>query len=186
MLPTETVTPILLRIPFLLGLLLLFPTRMPAQDPGLITIDIPTSIRNKGEVKLSEIASDIEFIQLETTKDCLINSEQSDCFISGQYILVVSRKPAGAMVFDRNGKFLRRIGQVGKGPNEYTCLDAACIDPLGKFIFLTDPQGKIDNQLDCIKKMKVMMPERRDDLVRKIQARTEYDNPMLVVMRMKL
>jgi hypothetical protein len=111
------------------------------QNTPVITIDIPGNIRNTGEVKLSEIAKDIEFIQLETTKECLINYEKSECYIAGKYILVVSRKPVGVMLFDRKGKFIRRIGQVGKGPNEYAFIDTRCIDPSGNFIYLIDPMA---------------------------------------------
>ncbi len=120
----------------LLSLTLLTPVTsyLSGQNSPVITIDIPGSIRNKGEVKLSEIAKDIEFIQLETTKDCLINDEQSECYIASKYILVVSRKPVGVMLFDRKGKFIRRIGQVGKGPNEYAFIDKThlALTPMGK------------------------------------------------------
>jgi len=129
----------LLPIPFTLLFFLSCNPKPSASDSTLITIDIPGSIQNKGEVKLSEITSDIEFIQLETNKECLINAEKSECFITGHYILVISRKPVGVMLFDRKGKFIRRIGQVGKGPNEYVYIDAGCIDPRGRFIYLADP-----------------------------------------------
>ena len=50
---------------------------------------------------------------------------------------------------------------------------------------LYDITGNIDNQLDCIRNMNVLLPERRDEVIRQIKGRTEYENPMLIVMKMK-
>jgi len=83
----------LLPIPVFLLFLCSCNTRTDSPAASVINIDIAKSITVKGEVKVSEIAEDIEFIQLETLKECLINAEKSECFIAGQYILVISRKP---------------------------------------------------------------------------------------------
>ena len=46
-------------------------------------------------------------------------------------------------------------------------------------------EENIDNQLNCIKAMNVLLPARRDEIIKQIKARTEYANPMIIVMTMK-
>ena len=65
----------------------------------------------------SEIVSDIEYIALETSEECLINGYPY-VDISDNYI-ITSGDPH-CLLFSRQGKFLRLIGSKGQGPEEHT------------------------------------------------------------------
>lgn len=84
-----------------------------AQKPVVINLAKAISESPK-EIMLNELASDIRYVPLETTDDCLMNNE----FYIMQYIgedIITS----GIFHFDKNGKFLNKIGSKGQGPEEY-------------------------------------------------------------------
>ena len=73
-----------------------------------------------------EMAS-ISLVPLETREDCLIGSI-SDLFIKGDTIVVVDgQKAKQIMLFNKQGKFLRKIGNVGSGPGEYAMISQSRI-----------------------------------------------------------
>ena len=84
-----------------------------AQKPVVINLAKAISESPK-EIMLNELASDIRYVPLETTDDCLMNNE----FYIMQYTwedIITS----GIFHFDKNGKFLNKIGSKGQGPEEY-------------------------------------------------------------------
>jgi hypothetical protein len=64
---------------------------------------------------LSDIASDVRYIQLETGDDYLV-SRKPEYYFSDSLIFVSSDNRL--LVFDYNGKFIRQIGKPGRGPGE--------------------------------------------------------------------
>ena len=66
------------------------------------------------EIMLNELASDIRYVPLETTDDCLMNNEFYIMQYTGEDIIT-----SGIFHFDKNGKFLNKIGSKGQGPEEY-------------------------------------------------------------------
>ena len=81
----------------------------------IVTIDLIKGCETNGTIRLSDIADKIDYVKLETTKDCLVGhtdllySYKDDWFIRMSQILR----------FDKNGKFLNRISGRGKGPGEF-------------------------------------------------------------------
>ncbi|MFO8233982.1 MAG: 6-bladed beta-propeller [Bacteroidales bacterium] len=79
---------------------------------------VRTDINNVGPVKMSEVFSEIRYIPLETKPECLLNnisvSEYEDFFL-------VSSNDAMESIFlySKEGMFLRKIGNKGRGPGEY-------------------------------------------------------------------
>ena len=75
---------------------------------------------NETEMQLyaSDFVSDIEYIALETNSQCLIGNP-CNVSISENYILVYSIKEVEFLLFSRTGKFIRKIGQMGNGPEDY-------------------------------------------------------------------
>ncbi len=84
-----------------------------AQKPVIINLAKAISESPK-EIMLSELASDIRYVPLETTDDCLINNEFYIMQYTGEDIIT-----SGIFHFDKNGKFLNKIGNKGQGPEEY-------------------------------------------------------------------
>lgn len=66
------------------------------------------------EIMLNELASDIRYVPLETADDCLMNNEFYIMQYTGEDIIT-----SGIFHFDKNGKFLNKIGSKGQGPEEY-------------------------------------------------------------------
>ena len=86
--------------------------------PDLATIDVIAGLKQEKEFRLSELVDSIEYIKLETSKECLVSNASK--VIGKKYILLLNHQPQQIMLFDRGGKFLRQIGKIGKGPGEYT------------------------------------------------------------------
>ena len=84
-----------------------------AQKPVVINLTKAISESPK-EIMLNELASDIRYVPLETTDDCLMNNEFYIMQYTGEDIIT-----SGIFHFDKNGKFLNKIGSKGQGPEEY-------------------------------------------------------------------
>ena len=81
-----------------------------AQKPVVINLAKAISESPK-EIMLNELASDIRYVPLETTDDCLMNNEFYIMQYTGEDIIT-----SGIFHFDKNGKFLNKIGSKGQGP----------------------------------------------------------------------
>ncbi|MBD5179333.1 MAG: 6-bladed beta-propeller [Bacteroidales bacterium] len=78
---------------------------------------------------LDKEVANMRLIPLETTDDCLIG-RISDIFIVGDSIVVVDRDNAKQIyLFNIDGKFLRKIGRYGTGPEEYFSLSCVSATP---------------------------------------------------------
>ena len=76
----------------------------------------------------SEVFEKIEYIPLETTKDCLIGNH-TFASLTDKYIVIFSVQTQCAYMFDRDtGKFIKQIGSRGQGPNEYAFSSIAFCD----------------------------------------------------------
>ena len=109
-------------------LALFFSCSVEETNTNITEIDLSIDLNPIKELKLSQIADDIEFVFLETTKSSLISSIR---FIraSQNFILVLDRTRQKALLFSRNGKFLNSIGSYGKGPGEYLQVIDGFISP---------------------------------------------------------
>jgi len=75
-------------------------------------------ITKKGELLLSEIADDVDFIKLQTTKDNYFYSPSNIKIVNGR-IYFFDRKLGQFFIFNIDGNFISKFGTKGKGPNEY-------------------------------------------------------------------
>jgi len=75
-------------------------------------------ISNVKEISISEIASQIDYIQLETTPESFISYIYKIQTKDDKIFILDIRNPS-ILIFDMSGKFIRRIGRVGNGPGEY-------------------------------------------------------------------
>ena len=79
-----------------------------------------------------------EIIILETNADCLIGRiEEFQVFDECIYILD-AHIANSLFVFDIEGRFIRKIGRVGRGPGEYIKLLDFTLDTENRFIYLLD------------------------------------------------
>lgn len=80
-------------------------------------------------ITASDIITDINFVRLESSAQNFIGRIDQILFVDERIIVLDRFKAQGVFVFDKTGKFLHRIGQLGKGPNEYTSIDHIAIIP---------------------------------------------------------
>jgi len=90
-------------------------------------IDIINSIGKYQRVYMSDLFSSIELIPLETNKNSLVGGSPgilaNDSLIFINSVYSPQFPPSrNLLVFDRAGKFLNQIGQIGRGPGEYFSL----------------------------------------------------------------
>lgn len=88
-------------------------------------IDIDKNIDNIRSVLLSNIGRELEYIPLETSPNCLLKRITQIDF-SKSYIFVCDFYKL--LQFDKEGKFIRQIGAIGRGPGEYIYVSGYCID----------------------------------------------------------
>jgi hypothetical protein len=86
-----------------------------AQDERIIEMKLLNSTNYQHKLKLSDIATDVEYVPLETTAKSLIGKRIGHCKLSRDYIFMIH---GGILQFTRNGKFVRQINTVGQGPGE--------------------------------------------------------------------
>jgi len=83
-------------------------------ERGLYQFDPRTVEEN--EITLSEIADDITYIPLDNSYPISLIYEPR-YFVNNNIYL--SAYQSGVMIFDRDGKLIRKIGSIGRGPGEY-------------------------------------------------------------------
>jgi hypothetical protein len=104
-------------------------------------------------VRLSNIASKVDIVLLETTETSLVNRIQ-DIKKSDEYIFV---NDAGSRVlqFNSAGRFVKQIGSSGRGPGEYNGINCFTIDSRNNLVYVAsfrqilvfDFSGKLINEI---------------------------------------
>lgn len=80
----------------------------------LETIEIPEKVQFNKNYNLNELFAKVEIIPLETTDESLLRVAKK--VLMGEYIYYINY-PENLVIFDRAGKFVRKLAQ-GKGPGE--------------------------------------------------------------------
>jgi hypothetical protein len=103
-----------------------------SHQTDLYEIDPRNFIDNK--ITLAEIADDINYTPLDNS---IPLGKIRRLRIANNYIYL-STMDAGIMQFDRNGKFIRKIGNRGRGPEEYLYDQYFAVDEFTGNIFVLD------------------------------------------------
>lgn len=102
------------------------------QEQKVVNINLAEAIQKDAkDINLSEIASDIDYIGLETTDDALCGNSYDIRFFEEGIIMGTNRQ---FFHFDPHGKFLNAIGSKGEGPEEYN---------IGLLYFLDSPKKRL-------------------------------------------
>lgn len=109
---------------------------IPKED-SFYTVNVPDIWKVKREAFLSEIAESIEYIPLETTDESLVGNVL-DVQLTEDYIFISQRirDKRPLLQFDRSGNFIRQIGKIGRGPEEYVAMRGFSIDKDRKRIYV--------------------------------------------------
>ena len=119
---------------FLFAILSLFLSCSTKQKDGLFTISVESA--EKSTLSLSEISENIEAIELESTDNSLLFRIEKVCYTE-EYIVIQGGRREHIWLFNKQGKFLRKIGSVGQGPGEYVSVNDVTVDTKNKQIIVT-------------------------------------------------
>ena len=110
-----------------------------SKEKGKFVIDLDNPNKSQEEVfSYSKLYKNVKAIFLETNESCLIGRIDK-IQVCDQFILVLDRMIAKSLfVFDNEGRFIRKIGNIGNGPGEYISISDFTIDKENKTIFLLD------------------------------------------------
>ena len=100
-------------------------------------IPVASTVGNYNILKISDFASEIKYIPLETNDSVLISPVILQVICENEKILILdvtSANKNNCYLFDSNGKFCCRIGQYGQGPNDYLQINNVSMHD--NFIFL--------------------------------------------------
>ena len=89
-------------------------------------------------IPLSTYFRNAKIIPLETRKDCMIGRISSLQVFDGYVYVLDSHVARSMFVFDIDGRFVKKIGSVGRGPGEYTKINDFTLDTKNQFIYLLD------------------------------------------------
>lgn len=78
--------------------------------------NLASYLSDKKTVKLEDISADIQRIQLETTDESLIRYISKVIMTDKLFVVIHDNR---CTLFDRNGNFIRNVGSIGQGPEEY-------------------------------------------------------------------
>jgi hypothetical protein len=115
------------------------------RNDNLITINLDT-IQESTILYSSSLFKSVTPIILETTDESLIgNIDKIEIYKDLIFVLdnIISKK---VLVFDTTGKFIRKIGNRGQGPGEYTNPTDFTIDTDNEYIYVYDGNAR---KLNC-------------------------------------
>lgn len=103
-------------------------------------INYENLLKMKETIGLSQIASDIEYIQLETNNDCLMSGGKVRYFFTDDFIFVTNKDHI--LKYSMDGKFIKKIGAPGRGPGEIDLIVNMSILPDKKLIIVQTNVGR--------------------------------------------
>jgi hypothetical protein len=103
-------------------------------------------VESKKEVKLSDIFSSINVIQLETIDSSLVGVRipHLEFYKERFFVLDQMQSHKNILCFNKDGKFLYKIDKTGQGPQEYKSLKNFIIDKSNGLIILKLELGRYD------------------------------------------
>ncbi len=90
-------------------------------------------VRDSARINLSDMATDLRFVRLETRPECLIAAAKY--YISDNYILARTR--TAIYQFDSFGRYIRTLAVQGQGPREFSRADLV-IDEKNNRVIISD------------------------------------------------
>lgn len=89
-----------------------------ADDTVCRTIDISATLDREPEpVRLSEWAKSVRFVPLETNDSILLTANLAQIILHDDHLIIFDGK--NVYLFNMEGRFIRKIGNRGEGPEDY-------------------------------------------------------------------
>lgn len=125
----------------LVGLLLSGWNKKEQIKDQVIEINITKALKDKRDVNLSEFVKNVEVLVLESNIECFMQAPYNLYFLGKKYILFHDYRQNQFFLFNRQGKFLNKIGAPGKGPGEYNRGSKATLSKDESRIIISDRQA---------------------------------------------
>lgn len=93
---------------------------------NFLQLDVESAFEEKKNLYLSQIASKVEYIELETNEKCIIGRKPKFFFTDS---LIFVSNADHILKYSRKGIFLGRIGQGGRGPGEIDAIRTLSVIP---------------------------------------------------------
>ena len=93
------------------------------------------------QIRYSELFDSYHFIPLETSEESIL-SEITQVKFLNKKIIIRDNLTSKVVLFSDDGKYLRNIGNAGRGPGEYTGLTEIDVDVDNNYIFILDNTAK--------------------------------------------
>jgi hypothetical protein len=104
----------------------------------VIHVDVTMDRLQSSEYPLDKAVSALEYVPLETTKNCLLGDIDrggiTDVFVIGDNLLVSDF--SNLYMFDRYGKFIKPISRKGGGPSDYVYVNTVIVDSDNRVFYL--------------------------------------------------
>jgi len=107
------------------------------------TIEIDLEQLNR--MPLSQFVSDVTVIPLETNNQTIIG-QISKIQIFNNQLYILDELSNSIMIFDKNGKFIKKLNKIGQGPGEYIRLKDFEVNENG--LYILDISGRKINHYD--------------------------------------
>jgi hypothetical protein len=107
------------------------------KNDDIYTVDFDNTPKEE-KIFMSSLFKKVKPIPLETTDESLIGYINEAQVFDGKIFVLDTNYAKGLFVFDMEGKFIRQIGRVGQGPEEYVDLSDFTIDETNREIYLMD------------------------------------------------
>ena len=107
-------------------------------------VEYPTTsllLKSPKAFKHSDFVDSVSFVNLELNENSMFASLDKVLFKNNNYYIFDRMDRPHVYVFSGKGKFISKIGSIGKGPHEYIRLRDFDVDNSGN-VLLSDTQGK--------------------------------------------
>ncbi len=101
-------------------------SKQPENNNPFLHIKIP--VNQLQQINMSDFISDFKAVKLEFTDESMLHSVRKVELFDELLYVLDSFGAKGVLVYDMNGKFIRKIGSAGRGPGQYSIPQDFLID----------------------------------------------------------
>jgi hypothetical protein len=111
-----------------------------ANPDKFFQINYENLLKKKETINLNQIASNVEYVKLETKDECLLWGGLKKYLFTDNFIFISNKDHI--LKFSRDGKFINKIGAPGRGPGEIDLIVTMSILPDKKLIIVQTNVGR--------------------------------------------